>query len=123
MRFAPPSAPARPEAVVPMINVVFLLLVFFMITSRIAPPPPLEVDPPEAQEVPTTRAESTLWIDASGGLAFGSRRGEAVWDALADLPDGARLTLAADRNLPISELARLLARLGSVAEIELLVRE
>ena len=55
MDFAPrrPARPAR-ENIVPMINVVFLLLVFFVMTAQIAPPDPFDIAPPEAGDAPPT---------------------------------------------------------------------
>lgn len=35
-------------SVVPLVNVVFLLLVFFMLVGRVAPPEPLDIRPPES---------------------------------------------------------------------------
>ena len=47
MEFAPASRPHTPrESVVPMINVVFLLLIFFLMTAQITAPTPVEVTPP-----------------------------------------------------------------------------
>lgn len=47
MRINPPSEDHRVEVtVVPMVNVVFLLLIFFMLVGRIAPSEELEVSPP-----------------------------------------------------------------------------
>lgn len=46
MDFAPPKRRPRAESIVPMINVVFLLLIFFLMTAQIAPPDPFEVAPP-----------------------------------------------------------------------------
>lgn len=39
MQFDLPQRRSRPESVVPMINIVFLLLIFFLMTAQIAPPP------------------------------------------------------------------------------------
>ncbi|NHX27772.1 biopolymer transporter ExbD, partial [Escherichia coli] len=36
----------RGENIVPMINVVFLLLIFFLMTAQIGPPAPIDVTPP-----------------------------------------------------------------------------
>ncbi|MBL4543543.1 MAG: biopolymer transporter ExbD, partial [Rhodobacteraceae bacterium] len=48
MRLAAPR-PTRPrEPVVPMINVVFLLLIFFLMAAVIAPPEPFGVTLPRA---------------------------------------------------------------------------
>ncbi len=103
----------RTENVVPMINVVFLLLIFFLISAQIAPPPPLEVIP--AQTVTGNRhtpQENTLWIDEAGTLALGNARNEDVWPKLQNI-DGT-LYIQASAALRAREMARLLARIGSI---------
>lgn len=112
--------PARPrENVVPMINVVFLLLIFFLMTAVIAPPEPFGVALPRAAGGDTPAPGATLFVGPDGALAYGQARGAAVFDALAG-HDGV-LEIRADAALPAEELARLLPRLASagVADIAL----
>lgn len=107
----------RPDSVVPMINVAFLLLIFFLMTAVIAPPDPVDVTPPAADGESADPREGTLFVLADGVLVLGSLRGEAVFGAL---PEG-RLRIRADAGLEGAELARLLARLArsGIAEIDL----
>lgn len=62
------------ERVLPLINVVFLLLIFFMIAGTFQSQPPLDLKPAESD---TTRAESPdapgIYLDAQGGIAVGER--------------------------------------------------
>ena len=105
------ARPARPrsESVVPMINVVFLLLIFFLMTATIVPPRPLEATPPEAATAETAGRGETLHVGADGTLAYGDVRGEA---ALGAVPPGTGLLVRADAGLPAADLARILARLA-----------
>ena len=105
------------DSVVPMINVAFLLLVFFLMAAVIVPPEPLEVSPPEASTEADDVTQNVLVITAGGELALGQLRGEAVFDALGD---GA-LHVRADAGLEGTDLARILARLSEkgVTEVEL----
>jgi len=49
MKIIPPSEPHRSElSVVPLVNIVFLLLIFFMLVAKFSAPEPLEVDPPRS---------------------------------------------------------------------------
>ncbi|HKL69341.1 biopolymer transporter ExbD [Salibaculum sp.] len=114
---------SRDGAIVPMINVVFLLLIFFMMTSRIAPAPPVEVSPPEANPQALAEGDAMLWITAAGEPAFDGLRGAAVWPALAALPAEVPLTVAADAALPATRLAAILSRLNPERAVELVVRE
>lgn len=116
MNFARPK-PRRPsEPALPMINVVFLLLIFFLMSAQIAPPPLLAVTPPRTEAPneakPEARAEHTLYLGAKGEIAFGPLSGDAVWAALRDLPqaEGATLHIRADAALPADDLARALSR-------------
>lgn len=123
MRFAA-TRPRRQrrENVVPMINVVFLLLVFLLMTARLAPPEPFAVDLPEAAGAAGAPGPEALLVAADGRLAFGVLEGAAAIAAAvgADAP----LILRADRGLPAAELARLLARLAALGqgEVRLLTR-
>jgi biopolymer transport protein ExbD len=122
MRIPAPARRPRSEAIVPMINVVFLLLIFFMMTSRIAPTPPIEVTPPSATQETLAEGEAVLWIGPDGLLAFGELRGDTVWPALAALPTDTVLTVTADATLPAAQLAAVLSRLDAQRRIELVVR-
>jgi biopolymer transport protein ExbD len=110
MRIARPARPRRlHESVVPMINVVFLLLVFLMITADLAPPPPLPVEPPRAAAGPPPPGAVEVTAAADGTLAMGALRGAAV---LAALPPDGGVLLRADAGMPAAELARLLPLLS-----------
>lgn len=120
MRFATPTRRRPTENIVPMINVVFLLLVFFLMTATIAPPAPLDVTPPAAEASEKTTAAAVLHVAADGALAFGTEKGEAALTSAA--AQGAPvLTLRADAGLDGVALAQLLARLAAagVAQVEL----
>lgn len=125
MRFPARPSRARQESVVPMINVVFLLLIFFMISSELAPAPPFDVSPPETDgtDAATDRADDTLYVDAAGEIAWGGLRGEAALQALFARGD-APLEIRADASLPAREVAALLARLAAagVADVRLATR-
>lgn len=101
------------ESVVPMINIVFLLLIFFLMTARIAPPDLFEVTPPAAAEGGAPEARAALHIAADGRLAYRDARGGAVWEALAtEAPQDDTLVIRADADLAGAELARILTRLS-----------
>ncbi|NDK35604.1 ExbD/TolR family protein [Rhodovulum sulfidophilum] len=116
----PAPRPAR-ESVVPMINVVFLLLIFFLIGARLAPPDPIEIDPPAAASDRPPEAEAALLVAADGMLAYGDARDEAVYAALAEAPREGPLSVRADRAAEAAVVARVLARLAAegVAPVEL----
>lgn len=111
MRFASPRRKTRADSIVPMINVVFLLLIFFLMSAELAPAPPFAVDLPEASATDPAAQGAALHAGPAGDLAFGALRGEAALAAAAAAGD---VTLRADRALPGGDLARLLARLAAL---------
>lgn len=109
--FAPAaSRRARAESIVPMINVVFLLLIFFMMSAQLAPPDPFELMVPQTPEGAAPEAGNALYISDDGLLAYGEARGEAVFAALAG--HQGPLQIRADRALDGAALARVLRRLA-----------
>ncbi|MBV7407695.1 biopolymer transporter ExbD [Maritimibacter sp. DP1N21-5] len=115
MRIAGVAARKEPaENVIPMINVVFLLLVFFLITARITPPPPVEVAVPTAQGGPLETASDEMLIGPFGTPYYAGQVGDGVWTALADRHSDDPLTLRVDRAMAGSELARVLERVSRV---------
>ncbi len=102
------------ESVVPMINVVFLLLIFFLMTAQIAPPDPIEITPPVAELEVADLPPDALYVAANGDLAYGATRGDAVLAALAARVEDSTLPLRADADLPAPALARLLEQLRAI---------
>ena len=120
MNFAPPVRPrAARENIVPMINVVFLLLIFFLISAQIAPPDPFDVAPPELNNGAPGGSQDVLYIAADGRLAFNEARNEAVFDALRSLPEETTLAIRADAALPAAVLAALLPRLAEAGQTDI----
>ncbi|MCI2399226.1 biopolymer transporter ExbD [Aliiroseovarius subalbicans] len=119
MNFA--SAPNRrpTEAILPMINVVFLLLIFFLMTAKIAPRAPFAVAPPATLVEALAEGHEVLFVSADGALHFGAADEVAIWAALEGF-EGI-LTLRADAGLSAVTFAGLLARLNDagVVQVEL----
>ncbi|MBY6068877.1 biopolymer transporter ExbD [Leisingera aquaemixtae] len=108
----PPRRP-RAESIVPMINVVFLLLIFFLMTSRLAQPGPFDVTPPEAASEAAPEAQPVLYISADGRMHFDGAEGEAALTRLATASRGhPNVQLRADTRLEAKTLARILRQLA-----------
>ena len=113
MNFDAPARRKPPESIVPMINVVFLLLIFFLMTAEISPPDPLEVTPPTAALEDSSDGEVTLYIGANGTLAHDTARGDAALRALfAAAATAPVLVIKADAAVPATTVAALLPRLA-----------
>ena len=71
MKLRRPPDRAQPETIVALIDVVFFLLVFFMLVGRMDANAPFEVTPPYAEtggDMPAGGA--TISVSESGALAF-----------------------------------------------------
>ena len=117
---APPVRPQR-ESVVPMINVVFLLLIFFLMTARIAPPDPVDVMLPVSSSATRAEVPNVLIVDAEGNLHLGDLSGDAIVLAALAGHEGP-LALRADARTEATRIARLLPQLAAagVTDIRLL---
>lgn len=122
----PRRAANAEENVLPLINVVFLLLIFFMVSGTLMQEPPFDLTPPSTEHAdPQDAQPEYLAIGADGRLAWG---GEAIDEKvlarrLEQRADAAApLQVRADRRLTARELSRLLVilRAGGVASIQLL---
>ena len=83
MRLPAPERRDQGENVIPLINVVFLLLIFFMLAGSFQATEPFEVEPPEVRAgEPEDDDEGVILLGADGQLAFEGERLEA--GALAD---------------------------------------
>lgn len=112
MNFEPPPRKEPPESIVPMINVVFLLLIFFLMTAQIAPPDPFGIEPPESAEGEAGAAPLVLQVSEAGETAFGEMRGDAALEAIAAEAAAGPVTLRAHAELPAEDLARIMADLA-----------
>ncbi len=72
MRFTVRQTRAKTDdALIPLINVVFLMLIFFMVAGQITPPEALLVEPPSSQQGRLTEPERLrLLMDAKGRVAL-----------------------------------------------------
>ena len=106
----------RGEGVLPMINVVFLLLIFFLMTATLAPPEPFEIVLPTAEGANTDADDLVLYMSADAELAFGTTRGPDVYRELAAHGgDGNNmLTLRAAGGVEAVMAAAVLERLARI---------
>ena len=131
-RFRIPGARRRrapAEALVPMINVVFLLLIFFLMSATIAPPDPFDVTLPgaSAQDSADPSGRMVLHVSADGEMAYGDLRGDAAIAALVTEGDGRpdRVMLRADEGLDGAVFAGILERLAAagLGDVDLMVTQ
>lgn len=111
----PRNSRSRDDNILPLINVVFLLLIFFVIAGAITRGAPFDLTLPTTSRTQdrTTPADKTLSIAADGRLAFAGEPIEAheLAEVLAGWPEGKALQIRADARLKARKLTRLLGRL------------
>ena len=107
---------SRTLDLVPLINIVFLLLIFFMLTSTLATPDAFEVALPESKQGRDIGAQPlVILIAGDGGLALGDRPTvladlqEAVAAARAERPE-APILIKADAQATTADVSAVLRR-------------
>ena len=135
MNFASKRERRSAENVVPLINIVFLLLIFFMLAGSLRSVEPFAVDLPEVSSTEREPEEqgrqvgeaSVLFVGANGELALdGQRLDEDALVASLSARSGAdSLQLRADARIPARRFLPLLDRLrdAGVAELDLVVSD
>lgn len=115
-------AALRGNNIVPMINVVFLLLIFFLMVAQLSKPAPVAVSLPQSTGGAETPPGVVLYIDASGEVAFeDARGGVAVARVVALAAPGVTLTIRADAGADAAAVAALLPRLSGFDSLTLAV--
>ena len=85
------------ERIMPLINIVFLLLIFFIVAGVISPARPFDVTPPASRAEPVAQMDALLiYADSEGRFAVGQN--VVSLDALA-LTVSAQLAETPDRHV------------------------
>lgn len=103
------------ESILPLINVVFLMLIFFLVAGTLKPFAELDVQPPEiAEGAAGKQARDIVLIDKVGQIAFegvlitseelGQKLARRVQDG-----EAGRIKVLADKALPALKLVDVLA--------------
>ena len=114
------APPSQDNSMIPLINVVFLMLAFFMILGRIEGSDAVRLDPPESLSR-QAQAEYTATLLVTERLSLYlddrplrmERLAEEIRRVLATSanPQEVRVLVKADAALPASDLREVLARL------------
>lgn len=102
------------EPMLPLINIVFLLLIFFMIAGSLQKLGPFEVDPPGSQTAASQPEDAiVLWFSDNGDIGIDDLTGGL--DRLSSMLPvdyiGRPVEIRADRNVEGQKVVTLLARL------------
>ncbi len=102
-------AQAQKEPTIALINIVFLMLIFFMIAGTLAPPIDKDLSLVKTADLEGREPPDTLVAHADGRLSL---RGQPVVDAISYLsslsPEARKLVkIVPDQALPAKDLVRL----------------
>ena len=113
MRIARPPERRRGEGTIALINVVFLMLIFFLIAGTLTPPLDADVALAQASLAEGTEPPDALFVTAAGELRMRGRpvSVEEFMASSREASAGPSVKLAADRNLPAVELIDIVAAL------------
>ena len=125
MRLEPSRPKTDEERVLPLINIVFLLLIFFMLAGRLAAVDPFRTEPPHsASEGMTQEHEMVVYVAADGRLALdGSTMDEtALRSAIARHGASRTVRLKADGRAAAVRVVAVMELLGAegVEKLDLL---
>jgi biopolymer transport protein ExbD len=116
------ETPGKGEATIALINIVFLMLIFFLIAGQIAPPVPQDLNLASARDLEAHPPPDALVLTAGGELRF---RGQAATvEGFMQGQQDPVARLVPDREVPAKRLMEVAASLRAAgAERVILVAE
>ena len=124
MKFRKRSYISEKENIVPMINIVFLLLIFFLITSSLVPRPREIIERPFGLSDSNVQDPNYLFITSNSKIMYLGQSGEIAWNLIKDNKLNT-LTIEADRNLAANKFLSLLNKLNdmNIPKLEMVVSD
>ena len=124
MNFRQISYANEKENIVPMINIVFLLLIFFLITSSLVPRPREIIERPFGLSDSNVQDPNYLFITSNSEIMYLGQSGEIAWNLIKE-NKLRTLTIEADRNLAANKFISLLNKLSdtNIPKLEMVVTD
>lgn len=124
MNFRKTSYVSEKENIVPMINIVFLLLIFFLITSSLVPRPSEIIERPFGLSDSNVQDPSYLFITSNSEIMYRGQSGEIAWNLIKESNVNI-LTIEADRNLPATKFISFMNMLSdmNIPHLEMIVSD
>lgn len=117
--------PKAGESTIALINVVFLMLIFFLISGTLVPPIDKELSPIEAEEAETAELENMLSIRKDGETYAGDVQisPEEYYEAYSQIPENAErpIRIFPDQGLPAPILIDVINRMKAAGAKSLLL--
>ena len=124
MNFRKMSYVGEKENIVPMINIVFLLLIFFLITSSLVSRPSEIIERPFGFSDSNVQNPNYLFITINSEIMYLGQSGEIAWNLIKE-NKLKTLTIEADRNLAANKFIILLNKLSdmNIPKLEMVVSD
>ncbi len=124
MNFRKTTYVSEKENIVPMINIVFLLLIFFLITSSLVPRPSEIIERSFGLSDSNVQDPSYLFITGNSEIMYRGQSGEIAWNLIKESNVNI-LTIEADRNLPATKFISFMNRLSdmNIPHLEMIVSD
>ena len=124
MNFRQISYANEKENIVPMINIVFLLLIFFLITSSLVSRPSEIIERPVGLSDSNVQDPNYLFITSNSNIMYLGQSGESAWNLIQE-SELNTLTIEADRNLAANKFILLLNKLSdmNIPQLEMVISD
>ena len=124
MNFRQISYANEKENIVPMINIVFLLLIFFLITSSLVSRPSEIIERPVGLSDSNVQDPNYLFITSNSNIMYLGQSGESAWNLIQE-SELNTLTIEADRNLAANKFILLLNKLSdmNIPHLEMVISD
>ena len=122
MNFRKTSYVSEKENIVPMINIVFLLLIFFLITSSLVSRPDEIIERPFGLTDAQVKDPNYLFVTSSSEIMYLGESGEIAWNLIEE-SNLNTLTIEADRKLAANKFISLLNKLNdmNIPKLEMVI--
>ena len=120
-RRRPRTSRRKPEPTIALINIVFLMLVFFLVAGTLAPPIDPEMELVDTRQLDGREPANALVLTAAGDLQF---RGAALRDVTAyveTLPTGSPARILPDRAVAAAKLVETAQALRAAGISQVLI--
>lgn len=122
MRLKQAETPRKGEPTIALINIVFLMLIFFLIAGAIAPPLSPEVSSVTSKDSPPAAPPEALSVSKDGRFFW---RAEEIqfesWLRSAKTTQDKPLRMMADRDLPAASLLEIVERLKAAGHSQIVL--
>ena len=106
------------ESIIPMVNVIFILLIFFLMTSSFIIPDPFEIEKPYADSSNKITREERLYISKTGKIVIANLDNEDAWLYL-EKKTPKKLLLVTDGQFPAKDMLDISEKLKELGVIEI----